>query len=88
MAISPPAYSTRPGFRFKLDCLLEPSASEEDRRLHIDTSDALSIAAARTQLAANSRLDPSQVNSVVDALSREVSLIQGYVLSSLYLNVP
>jgi len=45
----------------------------------LDVNNATSVAVARQQLSSSSYLDPSQVNALLDALTREVSLIQGCV---------
>ena len=71
--IRPPRYATAPGFRFKLQ-----SVAELGQRIDsLDVNNPASIARARTQLQQSSILDPSQADSVVDSLIREVSLIQG-----------
>ena len=74
--IRPPKYSTAPGFRFKLQ-----SVAQDGQRIDpLDVNNPRSIARARDQLQRFSILDPSQADSVVDSLIREVSLIQGRVL--------
>lgn len=75
LAISPPLYSRAPGFSFELRDLF-PSAAVI-RSLRLVTSNRDSIADARAQLTASSRLDPSQADAIVDSLTREISLIQG-----------
>jgi hypothetical protein len=45
----------------------------------LDVNNATSVAITRQELIPSSTLDPSQVDAVIGALSREVSLIQGYV---------
>ena len=73
MKILPPKYTTVPGFRFKLQ-----SVARQGRTIDpLDITNPASIARARDQLRLYSVLDPSQANSVVDSLTREVSLIQG-----------
>jgi hypothetical protein len=75
--VQPPKYSTAPGFRFKLQ-----SVAKEGQRIDpLDVNNPASVARARTQLQQFSILDPSQADSVVDSLIREVSLIQGCVSS-------
>jgi hypothetical protein len=71
--IRPPRYSTAPGFRFKLQSVAKPGQVINP----LDVNSPASIARARTQLQQSSVLDPSQADSVVDSLIREVSLIQG-----------
>ncbi|THH13828.1 hypothetical protein EW146_g6431 [Bondarzewia mesenterica] len=59
---------------------LETLQTVEQRGARIEDLDALnpnSIARARQELLHHSNLDPSQVDAVVDTLTREVSLIQG-----------
>ncbi|KAF8598648.1 hypothetical protein BDV93DRAFT_593819 [Ceratobasidium sp. AG-I] len=73
--ISPPLYSTTPGFTFQLKDLFDPAAGVSS--LTLTTNNATSVALARSALARGSRLDPSQAEAVVDSLTREVSLIQG-----------
>ncbi|KAI0956522.1 hypothetical protein AcW1_005178 [Taiwanofungus camphoratus] len=73
--IHPPRYATAPGFMFNLECLAKPG-----RRRHIQALNIMrpnSVGVARRQLLEHSTLDPSQVDAVVDTLTREVSLIQG-----------
>ncbi|TCD60036.1 hypothetical protein EIP91_010850, partial [Steccherinum ochraceum] len=72
--IDPPRYSRLRGFTFELSSLF-PDGSVESLKLRTDDAD--SIANARQQLKQNSRLDLSQADSVVDALTRELTLIQG-----------
>ena len=75
MEIRPPKYATVPGFRFKLQ-----SVAKVGQTIHpLDVNNPASIAIARNQLRRFSVLDPSQADSVVDTLIREVSLIQGWV---------
>lgn len=71
--VHPPKYSTAPGFRYKLQSVAKPG-----RRIDpLDVNNPASVARARVQLRLLSMLDPSQADSVVDSLTREVSLIQG-----------
>ncbi|KAJ7593996.1 hypothetical protein C8J56DRAFT_925724 [Mycena floridula] len=72
--ISPPQYARIPGFSFQLASLFPPNAEVDD--LQLDVSDKNSIAMARAALK-QSRLDPSQVDAVLDTLTRELVLIQG-----------
>ena len=73
VAVHPPRYATAPGFRFQLQSVA--NAGQDINPL--DVNNPASIDRARTQLRQSSVLDPSQADSVVDALTREVSLIQG-----------
>lgn len=68
-----PRYATAPGFRFKLQSVAKPGQRIDP----LDVNNPASIARARMQLQRLSVLDPSQADSVVDSLVREVSLIQG-----------
>jgi len=78
--IHPPRYSTAPGFRFKLQSVAQPGLRIDP----LDVKNPMSIARARVQLRQFSILDPSQADSVVDSLTRDVSLIQGWVLCRSY----
>ncbi|KAH7335671.1 hypothetical protein B0J17DRAFT_769501 [Rhizoctonia solani] len=73
--IHPPSYSTVSNFTFDLKELF-PSG-QNARSLNLKTTDFNSIAHAKSSLLLGSRLDPSQVDAVVDSLTRELSLIQG-----------
>jgi len=73
MEIRPPKYATTPGFCFKLQ-----SVARDGQRIDpLDVNNPASIARSRAQLQRFSVLDVSQADSVVDCLTREVSLIQG-----------
>ena len=71
--VRPPKYTTAPGFRFILQSVAKPGEMIDP----LDVHNPASVARARTQLRQLSVLDPSQADSVVDSLTREVSLIQG-----------
>ena len=71
--IRPPRYATAPRFRFKLQSVAKPGQTIDP----LDVNNPASVARARAQLQESSVLDPSQADSIVDALTREVSLIQG-----------
>jgi hypothetical protein len=73
-----PRYARVPGFTFKLNCLAKPGF--EIRSLDVQSEQ--SIVRARHELNRASELDPSQVDSVLDALTREFALIQGCVVDS------
>jgi hypothetical protein len=73
--IDPPRYATMPGFEFNLSCLFPDDAEVGD--LTLSVADPQSVAHARAELRRNSRLDPSQADAVMDALTRELALIQG-----------
>ena len=71
--VHPPRYATAPRFQFKLQSVAKPG----QRISPLDVNDPASVAHAKNQLRESSVLDPSQADSVVDALTREISLIQG-----------
>lgn len=73
--LRPPRYATAPGFVFKLDCLAKDGHKNRIRPLNVSGVNAADV--ARRQLLESSILDPSQVDAVVNTLTREVSLIQG-----------
>ncbi|KAH9848820.1 hypothetical protein C2E23DRAFT_738850 [Lenzites betulinus] len=74
IAVMQPKYATAPGFKFKLQCL-----AKKGKQIHdLDVLNPAAVIRAREQLRVNSVLDPSQADAVVDTLTREVSLIQGY----------
>jgi len=72
--VEPPKYARLPNFSFQLASLFPEEAEVEDLTLSI--TDPHSITHAREELR-RSRLDPSQADAVVDALTREVALVQG-----------
>jgi hypothetical protein len=76
LPVGVPRYARVPRFRFDLQCLARPGTNIPN----LDVNNVTSLALARQQLLRSSNLDPSQVDALVDALSREVSLIQGCVL--------
>ena len=79
--IHPPKYATAPRFRFNLQ-----SVAQSGRRIDpLDVNNPASITRARVQLRNFSILDPSQADSVVDSLTRDVSLIQGWVSCCIHL---
>ncbi|KAI6119903.1 hypothetical protein EDD16DRAFT_1579433 [Pisolithus croceorrhizus] len=73
--IDPPEYARFPGFEFQLASLLPDDGRVDDLKLNVNNAD--SIEYARAVLRDQSRLDPSQVDAIIDALTRELSLIQG-----------
>ncbi|KAG8911359.1 hypothetical protein FRC01_005756, partial [Tulasnella sp. 417] len=73
VTIQPPAYAT-PRFAFKLDCLFDCAPPVD---LSLRPHDKLSVQTAREVLKARSRLDPSQADAMINALTSEVALIQG-----------
>lgn len=75
MPIEPPGYATLPDFTFQLGSLFGADAGIDDLKLSV--TDAESVRTARELLRAESCLDPSQADAVIDALTREVALIQG-----------
>jgi hypothetical protein len=76
LSIEPPRYARVPGFKFDLQCLARPDQNIPS----LDANDVMSATIARRELLKSSALDPSQVDALVDTLTREVSLIQGCAL--------
>ena len=74
IGIDPPRYAFAPGFHYQLSSLFPTEAGVEDLKLFPTNPDSVEI--ARLALL-DSRLDPSQVEAVVNTLTRELSLIQG-----------
>ncbi|KAG8728324.1 hypothetical protein FRC12_021840, partial [Ceratobasidium sp. 428] len=72
---TPPRYAQRPGFMFELKSLLRGTSNTGSLRL--DVNDPHSVTRTRQELVSSSFLDKSQVEAVLDALTREISLIQG-----------
>ena len=72
-----PKYTLVPNFRFKLGCLAKGGHASYVADMDVVQPDA--AATARQQLLEHSTLDPSQVDAIVHSLTREISLIQGYV---------
>lgn len=72
--VGAPEYTQVPGFSFQLKALFPEEAGIEDLRLG---SEPATIDRVRAELSQNSRLDPSQAHALVDALTRELVLIQG-----------
>ena len=70
-----PRYATAPQFKYKLGCLFKEERPIND----VDIRDPNAVEVARQHLLRQSCLDPSQVEAMVNTLTREVSLIQGYV---------
>lgn len=82
IAIKPPRYATAPHFDFDLRCLFR---TEPPETLRLTVTMPLSVDLCRQELhAPNSRLDASQADAVVDALMREVALIQGFAFYANY----
>ena len=73
--VEPPAYAKVPDFIFQLSSLFPTAEGVEN--LELCVTDEESIRVAREELRTRSRLDPSQGDAVIDALTREVALIQG-----------
>ena len=82
LQINPPAYATTPGFRYNLSSLFLEQAP--DHNLYLSVSDPASVNSAREALREGSRLDASQADAIVDALTREICMIQGYVYDYQY----
>ena len=76
MPVGLPRYTRAPQFKYNLQCLARPGENISS----VDVNNATSVAIARQELTRSSALDPSQVNAVIGTLTREISLIQGYVL--------
>ena len=74
VAIDPPRYALAPSFYYQLSSLFPAEAGVEDFKLFPTNPDSVEIA---RQALLDSRLDPSQVEAVVNTLTRELSLIQG-----------
>lgn len=75
LEIEPPRYARVPWFRYNLQCLSRPGLNIPN----LNVNDKTSVALARRHLVSSSDLDPSQAEALIGALTREVSLIQGYV---------
>ncbi|KIP03942.1 hypothetical protein PHLGIDRAFT_76808 [Phlebiopsis gigantea 11061_1 CR5-6] len=74
--VLPPRYATAPQFRFKLSSLAKKGVDKTLLRdLNVSLPGAIQL--ARTQLQQYSELDASQVDAVINTMTREVSLIQG-----------
>ncbi|KAG8957495.1 hypothetical protein FRC03_010078 [Tulasnella sp. 419] len=71
--VEPPVYTTMPNFAFKLDCLFLGNK----KPLRLSPTSEVSKTAACEALKIGSRLDPSQADATIRALSSCVSLIQG-----------
>src|SRR6266702_25623 len=76
LPVGPPRYTRVPLFKYNLQCLARPGENISS----VDVNNPTSVAIARQELLRSSELDPSQVDAVIGTLTREVSLIQGYVL--------
>ena len=73
VAVDPPKYARAPNFEFNLQCL-----AKQGRRIpSLNVMRPTSVTIARQNLLQSSELDPSQVDAVMDSLTKEVSLIQG-----------
>ena len=75
--VKPPRYTSFPRFKYRLECLFDAGAKEAGFKLDLVVNDPNSVEIARNELKNGSRLDGSQVDAVVSALTREVALIQG-----------
>jgi hypothetical protein len=73
----PPKYARSPGFSYKLQSLAQYPGQLIN---NLDISQPNAVDTARRQLLHSSTLDPSQVDALLNTLTREVSLIQGYVI--------
>lgn len=72
--VTPPRYATDPRFKYNLQCLARDRNSQIS---DLDISRPNAVNHVRNQLLQSSTLDPSQVDAVLNTLTREVSLIQG-----------
>lgn len=72
--VDPPKYALVPGFNYQLRSLFSEEAGVQDLKMSV--TDPASVDVARQALR-QSRLDPSQADAIVDALTRELTLIQG-----------
>jgi hypothetical protein len=86
---NPPTYCTMPNFEYEIGSLFHDDSGI--RSLKFSPLNTQSVEMARsamkavhpsTQSKRASRLDPSQSDAVIDALTREVTLIQGCVVGS------
>ena len=84
--VKPPRYTTFPQFKYHLECLFDAGAREPGFTLDMVVNDPNSVEMARNELKNGSRLDESQVDAVVSALTREVALIQGQVTLRIFLS--
>lgn len=75
--LNPPRYALAPSFSYKLGCLAKDGHAGRIQALNITLPGTVDI--ARRQLRDHSVLDINQIEAVVNTLTREVSLIQGYV---------
>ncbi|PPQ89247.1 hypothetical protein CVT25_001326 [Psilocybe cyanescens] len=66
--VTPPRYSTDPRFKYNLQCL-----ARHGQISNLDISQPNAVNLARQQLLQSSTLDPSQVEAVINTLTREVS---------------
>lgn len=73
--VTPPVYA-HPQFNFNLRTLFD-----QPRDLYLCPHDPYSVTRARIILKQESRLDDTQAEAMVDALTSEVSLIQGSIVS-------
>jgi hypothetical protein len=78
LGVRVPCYSHVPQFHFDLQCLAQHGTNITS----LDVNSTTSVGLARQQLLQSSNLDPSQVHALVDALTCEVSLIQGCIRCS------
>ena len=72
----PPRYARVPWFKYHLQCLARTGQNIPS----LDVKDETAVALARQHLVRFSDLDPSQADALIGTLTREVSLIQGYVV--------
>jgi hypothetical protein len=82
LQVHPPRYARVPWFRYNLQCLARSGMNIPS----LDIKDETAVALARQHLVRSSDLDPSQADALIGTLTREVSLIQGYVVYSSFEN--
>lgn len=82
LQVQPPRYARVPWFRYNLQCLARSGMNIPS----LDVKDETAVALARQHLVRSSDLDPSQADALIGTLTREVSLIQGYVVYSPFEN--
>ncbi|GAA5948709.1 hypothetical protein JCM3765_004981 [Sporobolomyces pararoseus] len=75
ITIDAPLFARTPGFTYDLSGSLKENSPPGTLLLNIQDQD--SVEAARQIMTESSKLDPSQVDAMIDSLSREVALVRG-----------
>lgn len=75
--VAPPEYTRLPGFRWNIGHLFNEDIGEASKSF--DPNDESEVSAARILLSKTGVLDASQSSAIVDMLTQEVALVQGYV---------